>query len=78
VSYDPCYHLACDTFANNSNAALNEMGDAAAHTLLTFARWNFAKSPLTNPDTTAEPHGGGTAGGEGGGLHDHNHEEDVS
>jgi Zn-dependent M28 family amino/carboxypeptidase len=76
--YDPCYHLACDTFANNSNAALNEMGDAAAHTLLTFARWNFAKAPLTNPDTTAEPHGGGTAGGEGGGLHDDDHEEDVS
>ena len=59
--YDPCYHLASDTLANNSNAALDEMGDAAAHTLLTFAHWNFAKSPLTNPETTAQPRGGGTA-----------------
>lgn len=74
--YDPCYHLACDTFANNSNAALNEMGDAAAHTLLTFARWDFSKQTLTNPDEVAEPVNGRTAGGEGGGLHDH--EEDVS
>lgn len=75
--YDPCYHLACDTFDNNSSAALDEMGDAAAHTLLTFARWDFAKSPLTNPEGTVEPVGG-TAGGEGGGLHDHDHEGEVS
>ncbi len=35
--YDPCYHLACDTFANNSNMALDQMSDAAAHAVLTFA-----------------------------------------
>ena len=29
--YDPCYHLACDTFANNSNTGLDQMSDAAAH-----------------------------------------------
>ena len=78
VAYDPCYHLACDTFANNSNAALDEMGDAAAHTLLTFARWDFAKQPLTNPEGTVEPLNSGGSGGEGGGLHDHDHEEDAS
>lgn len=77
-AYDPCYHLACDTFANNSNAALDEMGDAAAHTLLTFARWDFAKRPLTNPAGPVEPRSGGSAGGEGGGLHDHDHEPEVS
>jgi Zn-dependent M28 family amino/carboxypeptidase len=35
--YDPCYHLACDTFANNSDTALDQMSDAAAHATLTFA-----------------------------------------
>jgi Zn-dependent M28 family amino/carboxypeptidase len=35
--YDPCYHLACDTFANNSDTALGQMTDAAAHAVLTFA-----------------------------------------
>ncbi|MCP3422820.1 M28 family peptidase [Nocardioides pinisoli] len=77
-AYDPCYHLACDTFANNSNAALDEMGDAAAHTLLTFARWDFSKRALTNPAGPVEPRSGSSAGGEGGGLHDHDHEPEVS
>ena len=35
--YDPCYHLACDTFANISLEALDQMSDAAAHAVLTFA-----------------------------------------
>jgi Zn-dependent M28 family amino/carboxypeptidase len=35
--YDPCYHQACDTFANVSFEALDQMSDAAAHAILTFA-----------------------------------------
>jgi Zn-dependent M28 family amino/carboxypeptidase len=35
--YDPCYHLACDTFDNISLGALDQMSDAAAHSVLTFA-----------------------------------------
>lgn len=35
--YDPCYHLACDNFDNNSNEALDQMADAIAHSVLTFA-----------------------------------------
>jgi Zn-dependent M28 family amino/carboxypeptidase len=35
--YDPCYHLACDTFDNISLEALDLMSDAAAHAVLTFA-----------------------------------------
>jgi Zn-dependent M28 family amino/carboxypeptidase len=35
--YDPCYHLACDTFANISLKVLNQNSDAAAHSVLTFA-----------------------------------------
>jgi Zn-dependent M28 family amino/carboxypeptidase len=37
VQYDPCYHLACDTFDNISLEALDQMSDAAAHAVLTFA-----------------------------------------
>jgi Zn-dependent M28 family amino/carboxypeptidase len=36
--YDPCYHLACDTFANNSDTALDQMSDAVAHSVITFAQ----------------------------------------
>jgi Zn-dependent M28 family amino/carboxypeptidase len=37
IAYDPCYHQACDTFANNSNTGLDQMSDAAAHAVITFA-----------------------------------------
>lgn len=36
--YDPCYHDACDNINNLSTAALNELGDAAAHAVMTLAR----------------------------------------
>ena len=36
--YDPCYHQACDTITNLSTAALNELGDAVAHSVDTLAR----------------------------------------
>jgi hypothetical protein len=29
--FDPCYRLACDTFANFSPIVLDQMADAAAH-----------------------------------------------
>jgi Zn-dependent M28 family amino/carboxypeptidase len=47
--YDPCYHQACDTFANNSNTALDQMSDAVAHAVLLFSNRNFAKNPLVDP-----------------------------
>ena len=37
VQYDPCYHLACDTFANVSLHALDVNSDAVAAAVLTFA-----------------------------------------
>ena len=36
--YDPCYHLGCDNFFNNSNRALDQNSDAAAHALITLAQ----------------------------------------
>ena len=49
IQYDPCYHLACDTFAGTGSDAgatapgrgligLDQMSDAAAHAVLTLAR----------------------------------------
>ena len=35
--FDPCYHLACDTFANNNDHALDVNADAIAVSVLTFA-----------------------------------------
>jgi Zn-dependent M28 family amino/carboxypeptidase len=35
--YDPCYHLACDTFDNISLEVLDQNSDAIAHAVLTFA-----------------------------------------
>ena len=37
AQFDPCYHLACDTFANNSDHALDVNADAVAFAVLTFA-----------------------------------------
>jgi Zn-dependent M28 family amino/carboxypeptidase len=61
--YDPCYHLACDTFANNSNTALDQMSDAVAHAVLLFSKRDFAKNPLVDPPANAS-----TSSGNGEGL----------
>jgi len=37
AQFDPCYHEACDTFANNSDHALDVNSDAVAFAALTFA-----------------------------------------
>ena len=69
--YDPCYHLACDTFDNNSNTALDQMSDAAAHAVLFFSKRNFEKSPLVDPAPVP------STGSGGGGGSQHNHEHEV-
>ena len=42
LAYDPCYHQACDTIANISWKALDQMSDAEAYAVFTYA---MAKSP---------------------------------
>ncbi len=37
VAYDRCYHQACDTIDNNNDTAIDQMSDATAHSVLTFA-----------------------------------------
>ena len=74
VAYDRCYHLRCDTLDNVNYTALHQNSDAAAHTALTLAKRNFAKTPLVNPAPLAS--GAGDVSG-GGGLHtDHDTEDE--
>ena len=37
TQYDPCYHRACDTFANNNDYALDVNADAVAYATLKYA-----------------------------------------
>jgi Zn-dependent M28 family amino/carboxypeptidase len=37
AQFDPCYHLACDTFANNNDHSLSVNADAVGFAMLTFA-----------------------------------------
>ena len=37
AQFDPCYHEACDTFANNNDHALDVNADAIAFAILTYA-----------------------------------------
>jgi Zn-dependent M28 family amino/carboxypeptidase len=52
AQYDPCYHLACDTYANVTTAyasqGFDQMADAAAHAILVFSKRNFTKEPLVD------------------------------
>ncbi|HYN95824.1 MAG TPA: M28 family metallopeptidase [Pilimelia sp.] len=68
-AYDPCYHQACDTIDNVNRRAIDEMSDAVAHAIWTYAN---DVSSLTAP---AAPATGTTAPARGGGgLHDDGHD----
>jgi Peptidase family M28/PA domain len=66
--YDHCYHAACDTFGNVSLVGLDQMSDAIAHAIISFAQEGRFEEPIP----TAEGPDEGVSGG--GGLHDHDHE----
>ncbi len=57
IAYDPCYHQACDTFANNNDQGLDEMSDAAAHAVYTFARTkeDFVNGGRLKPGRNGNP-----------------------
>ena len=44
-AYDPCYHQACDDITNLSTQSLFELGDAAAHAVMTLARTRTGFNP---------------------------------
>jgi Zn-dependent M28 family amino/carboxypeptidase len=54
VAYDPCYHQACDTIANLSGTALDQMSDAIAHSTLVFAMTNSSVSGTDKASNTAK------------------------
>ena len=54
VAYDPCYHEACDTYANNSDTGLDQMSDAIAHATLTYATTTSAVNGTAKASTNAK------------------------
>ena len=83
VAYDVCYHQACDDFGNVNMTAVDEMSDAVAHAILTYAMSTYSVNgngdapSVSGAEQTSNPTGTGTTGG--GGLHDEDgHERDAS
>ena len=62
--YDPCYHLACDTFANNNLSALDVNADAVAFSVLQFAMNTSGINAVRGKGNF--PNVGGTGGQPGG------------
>ena len=79
LAYDPCYHAACDDYDNNSPVGLDQMSDAIAHSIITFAQSTAIVNGVKGKGNfKAPPAGGdGTGAGGGGGLHD-GHDEDEA
>jgi Zn-dependent M28 family amino/carboxypeptidase len=78
--YDPCYHAACDTYANNSDTAIDQMSDAIAHSVITYGQNTAAINGVKgkgNLRTQPGNAGAGTGLGGGGGLHD-GHEDEAA
>lgn len=81
IAYDPCYHQACDTFANNNDTALDVNSDAVAYATLQYAMNTIDINGVPGkgnfpPPAPVDP--GEAAGiGSGGGLHEHDHEEET-
>ncbi len=79
-AYDPCYHAVCDTYANNSDPAIDQMSDAIAHSVITYGQNSEAINGVKgkgNLRTQPGNAGPGTGLGGGGGLHDGHEDEEA-
>ena len=76
--YDPCYHQACDTFANVNLAALDVNSDAVAFSTLQFAMSTADINGAKGKGNFPAASGGGAFPGNGSqsGLHD-DHEAET-
>ena len=76
--YDPCYHLACDTFNNNNDIALDVNSDAVAFAILQYAMntsdINAVKGKGNFPPVSDGSYSPTSGNSSQGGLHDHDHE----
>ena len=77
--YDPCYHQACDTYANINLQALDVNSDAVAFSTLQYAMNTSDINAVRGkgnfpPVTPVAPLESASGFGPGGGLHDHEHE----
>jgi Zn-dependent M28 family amino/carboxypeptidase len=89
AQYDPCYHLACDTFAGTGSGAgstapglgltaLDQMSDAVAHAVLLFSKRNFSQQPLVSPAPATSALRVMAANASDGGPHpEHDHDARV-
>jgi Zn-dependent M28 family amino/carboxypeptidase len=57
LAYDPCYHAACDTIENVNLVVLDQMADAAAHAILTFAMTRSAVAGTAQASEKAQAKG---------------------
>lgn len=76
--YDPCYHLACDTYANNNDFALDVNSDAVAFATLQYAMNTSDINSVKGKGNFPTGPGGGAIIGNGSqsGLHD-DHEPEI-
>jgi Zn-dependent M28 family amino/carboxypeptidase len=64
--YDPCYHLACDTYDNNNDHALDVNSDAVAYAALHYAMsTNLINGAKSKGNFRPRPH-------------DHDHDHDMA
>jgi Zn-dependent M28 family amino/carboxypeptidase len=75
--YDPCYHLACDTYSNINLAAYDVNVDAVAFAVLTYAYSTESVNgvpgmavPGSASGASGSSNAAGYPGGSQGGLHD--------
>ena len=76
--YDPCYHLACDTYDNNNDTALDVNSDAIAFSILQYAMNTSDVNGIPGKGNFPVQHGiSGMPGGTQSGLHD-DHDHDAA
>jgi len=76
ISYDPCYHQSCDTYANNNDYALDVNADAVAFATLQYAMNTSDINAVRGKGNFPPLSGGtGTTGTSAdSGLHNHDHD----
>ncbi len=66
-AYDECYHAACDDFGNVNQQAVDEMSDAVAHAVATYA---FSTASVTAGSTqSTKPNAAKSSAARGAELH---------